>query len=516
MCFPLRPVSASNTDGKNGMARIAVGGFQAEINSFSEAKTSYADFIDIAGRPYALRGTPLMEAVVRGNHWGINGFCAEAAKRGHELIATTWAIAQPAAEVTDQAFDTICGDLVTGIAAAQPLDAVFLCLHGAMVTESHEDAEGEILRRVRAVVGSLPIVATLDLHANVTRQMVDLATLLIVYRTYPHIDMADCGRSAARLLDTILLTRRVPAKALRKVPFLIPPVWQCTTIEPAKSIYAKLAASQIAPIVSLSFAEGFPGSDIHDCGPAVLAYAEDQASAERAVDDLRVLIEDREVEFAGRTFTPAEAIAEAARVYDGRPIILADTQDNPGAGGSCDTLGILTALVDARTEGAALGIFYDPKAAAAAHAAGVGMELELELGAAPTPFLGRFMVEALSDGNILCKGPMLGGQTLRLGPTALLRHAGITIVVGSARIQPYDQEIFRHLGIDPTAQRVLVLKSSVHFRNDFQDIAGAVLVVDSPGVNVTDTRRLPYRHLRHDVRIAPLGPTRGELVGSGV
>jgi microcystin degradation protein MlrC len=496
------------------MARIAVGGFQAEINSFYPAKTRYADFIDIAARPYALRSTPLMEAVLAGNHWGISGFCKEAATHGHELIPTTWAIAQPAAELTDEAFETICGDLVAGITAALPLDGVYLCLHGAMVTESFEDAESEILRRIRAVVGPIPIVATLDLHANVTAQMLDLATLLIVYRTYPHIDMADCGCIAAQALESILRTGRAPAKALRKLSFLIPPVWQCTTIEPAKSIYAELAERQVAPIVSLSFAEGFPGSDIRDCGPAVLAYAESQVSADRAADELCALIEAREREFAGCTLTPEEAVAEAVRLYDGRPIILADTQDNPGAGGSCDTLGILTALVDARIEGAALAVFYDPKAAAAAHAAGVGTEFEVALGAEPAPFRGRFLVEALSDGNVLCKGPMLGGQTLRLGPTARLRHGGITIVVGCARIQPYDQEIFRHLGIDPAAQRILVLKSSVHFRNDFQDMAGAVLVVDSPGVNVTDTRTLPYRKLRHDVRVAPLGPTRGELAGS--
>jgi microcystin degradation protein MlrC len=495
------------------MARIAVGGFQAEINSFYPAKTQYSDFIDIAARPYALRSTPLMEAVLGGNHWGINGFCREAAALGHELVATTWAIAQPAAELTDEAFETICGDLLTGIAAAMPLDAVFLCLHGAMVTESFEDAEAEILRRVRAAVGPIPVVATLDLHANVTSQMLDLATLLIVYRTYPHIDMADCGRAAAQLLESMLRSGRLPAKALRKLPFLIPPVWQCTTIEPAKSIYAQLIERQVTPVVSLSFAEGFPGSDIRDCGPAILAYAEDQTTAERAADELCALIQAREPEFAGRTFTPAEALLEAAQLYDGRPIILADTQDNPGAGGSCDTLGILTALVDGQIDGAALAVFYDPMAAAAAHAIGVGMELDLALGSGPLPFRGRFVVEALSDGNVLCKGPMLKGQTLRLGPTARLRHGGIIIIVGSARIQPYDQEIFRHLSVDPAAQRVLVLKSSVHFRNDFQDMAGAVLVVDSPGVNVTDTRLLPYRKLRDDVRISPLGPTRRELAG---
>jgi microcystin degradation protein MlrC len=262
--------------------------------------------------------------------------------------------------------------------------------------------------------------------------------------------------------------------------------------------------------VSLSFAEGFPGSDIRDCGPAVIAYADHQACAERAAASLCALIEAREVDFAGRTFTSEAAIAEAIQLYDGRPIVLADTQDNPGGGGSSDTVGILKTLVDAHIEGAALAIFYDPAAAAAAHASGVGTELDLALGGA---FRSHFVVEALSDGNVLCKGPMLRGQTLRLGPTALLRIGGTRIVVASTRIQPYDQEVFRHLGLDPAAQRILVLKSTVHFRNDFEASAGAVLIVDSPGVNVTDHRQLGYRKLRPDVRITPLGPTLHELAG---
>jgi microcystin degradation protein MlrC len=502
------------------MARIAVGGFQAEINSFCADKTHYADFIDIAGRPYSARSVPLLEGV-RQTNWGISGFCAEAQKLGHELIPTIWAIAQPAAEVTDEAFESICGDLLTGITAAameQSLDAVFLCLHGAMVSESHEDADGEILRRVRAAVGDIPIVATLDLHANVTQQMVDLATLLVVYRTYPHVDMADSGRRTAQLLDTILVTGKAPAKAFRKLPFLIPVVWQCTTIEPARSIYARLAANDTAPLVSLSFAEGFPGSDIRDCGPAVIAYAECQEHAESAAACLSALIEAHEVDFAGHIFTPEAAISESLRRYDGRPAVLADTQDNPGAGGSSDTVGILRALLDLRVEDAALAIFYDPIAATAAHAAGLGSELHLSLGAqspsASAPIRGRFAVEALSDGNVLCKGPMLRGQTLRLGPTALLRISGVRIVVASTRIQPYDQEVFRHLGLNPATQRLLVLKSTVHFRNDFEQIAGAVLIVDSPGVNVTDHRLLRYRKLRPAVRLTPLGPTLQEWRGA--
>jgi microcystin degradation protein MlrC len=491
------------------VARIVVGGFQAEINSFYPHKTRYQDFIDIAGRPYAQRATVLQEAVWH-THWGLSGFCAEARRLGHEVIPTTWAMAQPAAEVTDDAFESVCGELLGGITQGSH-DAVFLCLHGAMVSESHEDADGEILRRVREAAGDIPVVATLDLHANITQQMVDLATLLVVYRTYPHVDMAESGRRAARALDVMLETGRKPAKAFRKLPFLIPTVWQCTTIEPAKTIYETLGAAEVGSVVSLSFAEGFPASDIHDCGPAVLAYAQDQGSAERAASALAASIEAHEADFAGKVFTPVAGIEAALRLYDGKPIVLADTQDNPGGGGSSNTVGILRALLEKDVDNAALGIFYDPAAAAAAHAAGCGAQLDLTLGPADQPLRGRFTVEALSSGEVLCKGPMLCGQTLRLGATALLRSRGVRMVVASARIQPYDQEVFRHLGLDPAAQRLLVLKSSVHFRNDFEAIAGAVLIVDSPGVNITDPRSFGYRKIRDDVRLVPLGPTLREL-----
>jgi microcystin degradation protein MlrC len=309
----------------------------------------------------------------------------------------------------------------------------------------------------------------------------------------------------------MLRTGRRPAKSFRKLPFLIPAVWQCTTIEPARSIYAALAANETNPVISLSFAEGFPASDIHDCGPAVVAYAQNQQAAENAASILAALIEEREADFAGTVLTAEAGIEEAIRLYNGKPIVIADTQDNPGGGGSSNTVGILRALVDRGVDGAALAIFYDPDAAAAAHAAGRGRELDLALGPAGDQFSGRFTVEALSAGDVLCKGPMLRDQTLRLGPTALLRIGAIRIVVASARMQPYDQEVFRHLGLDPAAQRLLVLKSSVHFRNDFEAIAGAVLIVDSPGLNITDPRELSYQKLRLNVRLVPLGETLGEI-----
>ncbi len=495
------------------MARIVIGGIQAEINSFNPRKTEYADFVDLTGRPHGAQAPVPLEQMRRMN-WGIGGFADEALTLGHEIVPTLWTFAQPAAELTDDTFERICGELLAGIAAALPVDAVYLCLHGALVTESHEDGEGEILRRVRTLVGAIPVVATLDLHANVSAAMVEQATALLVYRTYPHIDMAARGQEAARLLDGVLRQGSGPAKAFRQLPFLIPTVWQCTTIEPAKSIYAALAAAETGPVVSLSIAAGFPGADIHDCGPTVLAYAATQADADRVADEFQALILGHEADFAGRTYTPEEAIRAAAEGADGRPVIFADAQDNPGGGGSSDTVGILHALAAAGCDGVALAILHDPEAAAASHAAGLGAEIELALGAklaalGEAPFAGRFTVEALSDGIVTCPGAMLRGQEIRLGPTALLRIGGIRIVVASNRMQPYDQAVFRHLGLDPAAQRILVLKSAVHFRADFEAIARAVLVVDSPGVNLTDLRLLPYRRLRPGLRVMPLGPAYG-------
>src|ERR1700723_4814497 len=218
------------------MYRIAVGGFLHETNTFAPTKATYADFIHGGGWPAMTQGAEVFK-VMRNINVGLAGFIGEAENHAWELLPTIFAAASPCAHVTKDAYERIAKVMVEGIATAGPLDAVYLDLHGAMVTEHLDDGEGEILARVRRVIGrDLPLVVSLDLHANVTPRMVENADALIAYRTYPHVDMADTGRACADHLALLLRSRQKLAKAFRQLPFLIPISWQCTSDRPCKDI----------------------------------------------------------------------------------------------------------------------------------------------------------------------------------------------------------------------------------------------------------------------------------------
>jgi len=418
--------------------------------------------------------------------------------------------------VTAEAFERVAAmivnDLVAAMQAPGGIDAVYRDLHGAMVTEHYEDGEGELLARVRHAVGDMPVVNSLDLHANVTERMVANSDLMIAYRTYPHVDMAETGGRVAQALDDILHGRRPkPKKAYRRIPFLLPLTTQCTMLSPSKEIYDELGELEGGSgVAAVSYTPGFPPADIDECGPAVFAYADTQAAANNAAERLTRNITSREQEFAAEWLQPKAAVERAMQSNAPKPIVLADVQDNPGAGGTSDTTGLLRALVEMKAQNAVIGLMHDPAAAQAAHAAGRGAEIDLELGGkvfrdGDPPFKGRFVVENLSDGRFLCTGPFYGGTRTSLGPTALLRIGGVQVVVTSGRMQAADQEMFRHLGVEPTQMKILGLKSSVHFRADFQPIAHEVLVVDAPGAFIDKPQELPYRNLRKGIRLAPLG-----------
>src|SRR6202048_2953886 len=236
------------------MTRIAVGGFLHETNTFAPTKATYDDFVHGGGWPAMAQGADVLKTM-RNINVGLAGFVEQAETRGWELVPTISCGASPSAHVTEDAYERIVKVMVDGIKAAGPLDAVYLDLHGAMVTEHLDDGEGEILARVRKVIGKdVPLVASLDLHANVTPEMMEHADALIAYRTYPHVDMADSGCASARHLALLLQSKRKFAKACRQLPFLIPISWQCTFDEPCKSIYARLAARESAAVPTLSFA----------------------------------------------------------------------------------------------------------------------------------------------------------------------------------------------------------------------------------------------------------------------
>jgi microcystin degradation protein MlrC len=494
------------------MARIAIGGFQHETNTFAPVKATFRDFDQADGWPGLTRGADIFQTF-NGINLPIAGFIDAARPLGFDLEPTLWCSASPSAHVERDAYEAIAGELLERIAALRNIDGVYLDLHGAMVAEHLDDGEGELLARLRRLVGpDMPIVASLDLHANVTQRMVDLASVLVSCRTYPHVDLAESGAASAQVLDRLL--RHGPlAKARRQADFLVPLTWQCTLIDPAKSLYAAVAEAEGKPgLASASFTFGFPPADIPECGPVIVTYGETQKLADAAADLLIAAVNEAEEGFAGRIWQPSEAVAYARAEAPKRqgPIILADTQDNPGAGGNADTVGLLEALVAGHAEDAVFANLYDPKTAEIAHRAGLGAEVTLGIGAwsgmaGHHPFRGTFKVKALGDGAFEATGPFYRGNRMQLGPMALLSIAGVDVVVTSRKQQCADQAMLRHLGIEPARRQILALKSSVHFRADFQPIAAEILIVAAPGANPVDNRALPYKRLRKGLRLMPLG-----------
>ncbi|MDH4192236.1 MAG: M81 family metallopeptidase, partial [Betaproteobacteria bacterium] len=324
------------------MACIAVGGFQHETNTFAPNKAGYAAFETGAGWPGAKYGAAIFDAV-EGANIPAAGAIQALRGMGHRLVGTAWAAASPSAQVTDEAFERVVGELTERLRAAGRVDGVYLDLHGAMVTESHDDGEGEILRRVREVVGPrVPIAASLDSHANLSPAMFELADALTAYRSYPHIDMADTGARAVRLLERMRRSGGRLALAQRRFDFLTGLPAQCTFIEPCRRIYRELGELENRHDAMLSFAPGFPMADVADCGMTVFGYGAEAREVEPGVERLHEMIAAAEPEFAQKMYAPADAVRRAReRGAPGAPVILADTQDNPGAGGNGDTTGLL-------------------------------------------------------------------------------------------------------------------------------------------------------------------------------
>jgi microcystin degradation protein MlrC len=265
-------------------------------------------------------------------------------------------------------------------------------------------------------------------------------------------------------------------------------------------------------VPTLSFAPGFPAADFEGCGPTVFAYGRTQADADAAADTIAALVSSHENDFDGRIYSPDDGVRHAMELAKSakKPIIIADTQDNPGAGGDSDTTGMLRALVRNKAS-AATGVIYDPQSAKMAHEAGVGARVTLALGGksgipGDAPYQETFVVETLSDGKFIASGPYYGGRDMDMGPSAALRIGDVRVVVSSRKAQLADQSMYRYVGIEPTEQAILVNKSSVHFRADFEPIAEKLLICAAPGAMPADPASLPWTRLRPGIRIKPNGP----------
>lgn len=494
------------------MARIAVGGFHHETNTFVKPETDFAYFCTHRDRPPLVRRADVLKWL-NGISFALSGFLQTMAK-DHEIVPLLWTSGGAGGMVTRDAYERISAELIAELSQQMPVDAIYLDLHGAMVTEDFEDGEGELLRRVRACVGQdMPIAISLDYHANFTPAMAAAVDAVSGYLTYPHVDRAETGVRAARAMQHLLKHGRTPGRALRKLPFLIPLHGQSTMVEPSRGIIDMTQSLEHDDVVTVSYLAGFPPSDIFYCGPAVVVHATTQETADRTADEVARFISLKEGEFAVPVLSPAEAVARAKEIARTakRPVIIADTQDNPGAGGTGDTTGLLFALVEGEAEDAALGYLCDSEAAKAAHAAGKGAKITIDLGGrngpeGVVPFHGTFEVKELGDGKIRTTGPVSGNRDIDLGLMALLQIGGVKVVVTTKRMQALDQAPFRHLGVEPKQQKILALKSTVHFRGDFQALAEEILITIAPGGHLADSSKFDYANLRPGLRLAPLGP----------
>jgi microcystin degradation protein MlrC len=491
--------------------RIAVGGFLHESHSFAPRPTTYADFLQPGGLPPFTAGAGLIDAM-RPRSVPLAGAIAVAEEAGVDLVPLAWGFANPAGPVQDEAFERIAARICAPLSIALDegkLDGIYLDLHGAAVVESYPDAEAELLRRVRAIAGAeMPLTISLDPHANLTEAMVRLADAAVPFRTYPHVDMKEAGAQAMRLLLARIACGRPWARAFRTLDFWIPLGSQCTLMPPMQPVMTERAAlADRAGLAELAFCFGFPYADFAGCGVAIAAFADSQATADASVNALLEFVNAREATFVQDTLPSAHAVAEARQIAAGagKPVVLADTQDNPGGGGHGDTTELLSELVHQRAKGAVVCLINDAESVAACVQAGIGGTVSLSLGGKSDgmPYACTARVENLTDGVFTLTGPMGAGNPGNLGPTALIDIDGVRVIVASRKMQALDQAILRHVGIEPADCPIIALKSSVHFRADFGPIAERIIVAIAPGPVVADPAILNFQHVRADLRRRP-------------
>ncbi|HEY1300137.1 MAG TPA: M81 family metallopeptidase, partial [Stellaceae bacterium] len=466
------------------MARVLTARFMHETNTFSRVRT---DMALIRRRDFHLENE--IPAAFRGTRSALGATFEAADKYGWTLVHPISANPNPSGIVADAAFEEIAGMILGAAERRGPFDGVLLHLHGAMVTESHEDAEGELLARLRVRLGpAVPILATLDLHANVTEKMADNANALIAFRTYPHIDMYERARQAALLLERAMRGEVRPVTVIAKRPMLHGLDWGRTQAGPMAELIARGEALEArGAALAVSICAGFALANIRDVGPSVTVTTDGGDPQGRAIAE-----EFMDHAWAEREFTTvhmlsvAEAIARAREGKPGdKPLVIADFTDNPGGGGYGDATALLDGLVKGGVERVAFHAICDPEAVRDGMRAGVGARTALTLGGKTDPALGGGPlaldgeVVSLTNGKFIAYGPMGGGVERNYGPSMLFRVGGIDIVVITNNGQATDLGQFTSLGIDPARYTTVAVKSMQHFRAAFEPIAREVVLVDT-------------------------------------
>lgn len=486
------------------MYRILLAYFKHESNNFNEKPTTLTD--------YKKRSLFFGEDVLKvctGAKTEPGAYIDVFSKRPDvELIPVVMGDASPGGCVTRETFEYFKDAIIDGYLKASEegkVDGIALTLHGAMITDFSEDGEGVLLKAVRETAGNeIPIVATLDYHANMTPEMAEYATALFPARYYPHTDFYDRGVEAANMLLDILDGRAHPVCSLKKIPMIVPHL--DTSEEPLCSLIADLIAESSVPgVLYAYFIGGFSRANIRDAGSAVYVIAEkDAALAEKISDKYYRRIMNSLEGFELSLKDPADAVSDAiAAPYI---TVIADAADNPGSGLMSDATEIFHELIRQGAEKTAAALIWDPETVKEALKAGPGAYFDAAIGGKSSstvgaPVCGKAYVKSIHDGIFRLKGPMNRGALQNAGMTAVLELSGITFVVCSNRTQAFDEEAFRAFGVEPSDYHIIVLKSSIHYRAAWKRWIPVehIVTVDMPNITSFDERKVDFSKVKRPV-----------------
>lgn len=479
--------------------RVAIGGFFHETHSFAVPKTALEGFS-------LYRGQEILETF-RGNKNEMGG-AIDALSPDLALVPLLYAYALPSGMIERRAYEAIAAEVVTRLHSEQP-DALFLVLHGAMMVEGMTDAEGDLLKRVRTVLGDRPLAVSLDFHGNISREMAGVADLMVGYRTVPHVDAYERARACCELLRRQLRGEIHPVMHLTKPPIISVPPAQFTDREPMKRLLARAVEMEQDPrVLSVSIFGGFAYADEERTGMACLVITDDDPGvAERLAGELNDLVWAAREQFQVSALTPAEAVRRA--LAHPAPVALVDVSDNVGGGAPGDGTALLAELLAAGAKGA-LVTLWDPEAVEQAFATGEGGLLTTAVGGktdsfhgAPVPITWK-VIRLQPDGRWRNVGRYMTGQPSDMGRAALVRVAGVDIILTEKRIPAFDRGYLARLGVDARDYRIHTPKAGTAWLTAFGDVVDTWFFVDTPGITPINLNRLPFHRLRRP--IYPIDP----------
>lgn len=467
--------------------RVAVGGLMHETNTYARAATTLADF-----RAYQFAvGAEIFS--FRGTRTELGGFLDGCEELAWEVVPSLFAVALPAGPVDHDVFEALVDRLTDAVSGPRRPHGALLALHGAMVTSRSSDADGDLLKRISTLLGpEIPVVATVDFHANTTDAMAGHVDALIGYDTYPHVDMYERGREAVSILAEVLGSGARRAVAHRKLGLITPPQAQYSRVEPVRSIMQRAQALEASEGLSITVTPGFAYADIDSLGLSVVASGKDPLAAVQAAEAVAAEIEARSDEFTFVTVPVVEAVDRALRA-DG-PVALVDSADNIGGGSPGDGTAILEEWLRRGGSGLVVAL-TDPDAVRICFDSGVGSVTKLTVGGKTddkhgTPVELSGSVRLLSDGRYVHRGSYATGITTHMGRTAVVESSGNTVVLTEKRVMPFDAQQFLSLGISPAYCQAFIVKSAVAWRAAYGEYPREVIDVDAPGICTGNLLRL--------------------------